>query len=103
MALYEHVCIDPTCKHEWEDEYSIKDDPPELCPKCGQKTAKRLISLGGKGVVELTGQDYVDKIKSDTKQLKKDMHKSEKVYASMLGEDKYQKLQTQMDRRPKRK
>ena len=99
MPTYEHICSNESCKHEWEDNYSIKLDPPKICPKCGLETAKRLISLGGKGVVELYGQDLVDKLKSDTKQLKKDMHKSDKIYANMLGESKYNDLQTRLDRR----
>lgn len=99
MPTYEHACSNESCKHEWEDNYSIKAEPPKTCPKCGLETAKRLISLGGKGVVELYGQDLVDKLKSDAQQLKKDANKSENVYANLLGPDKYQKLQTQMDRR----
>jgi putative FmdB family regulatory protein len=95
MPTYEHLC--ETCKHEWEDMYSIKTDPPKVCPACNAETVKRLISLGGRGVVELTGQDLVDKIKSDVKVLKKDAAASEKVYANLLGEDKYQSLQTRMD------
>jgi len=97
MPDYEHMC--ETCKHEWEATYSIKVDPPTICPACNEPTAKRLISLNVRGVVELTGQDLVDKVKSDAKVLKQDMHKSEKVYANMLGETKYQELQTKIDRR----
>ena len=96
MPTYEHLCN--TCKHEWEDSYSIKADPPKNCPQCQAETVTRLISLGGKGVVELSGQDLVDKVKSDAQQLKKDAAKSEKVYANLLGEDKYHSLQTRMDR-----
>lgn len=95
MPTYEHRC--DTCKHEWEDSYSIKLDPPKECPSCKAETVTRLISLGGKGVVELQGQELIDKIKSDTNQLKKDMAAKEKVYANMLGEDKYHALQTKMD------
>jgi putative FmdB family regulatory protein len=97
MPIYEHMC--ETCKHEWEDEYSIKADPPDTCPACGAKTVKRLISLGGKGVVELTGQDLINKCKEDAKQIKKEMHQNANVYANMLGEDRYNDLQTKMDRR----
>lgn len=102
MPTYEHQCQSPECKHEWEDTYSIKLDPPKLCPKCNQETAKRVISLGSKGVVELTGQDLIDKVKSDTKQLKKEIAKDANKYASLLGEDRYHQLQTQMDRRGRR-
>ena len=40
--IYEYVCTN--CKHEWEDEHSIKDPAKTTCPKCQQETAKRLIS-----------------------------------------------------------
>ena len=99
MPTYEHVC--DSCLHEWEDTYSIKADPPKICPKCGVESARRVISLGGRGVVELYGQELVDKIKGEAKQLKKDMHKSANVYANLLGEDRYHKLQTQLDRQKK--
>ena len=99
MPTYEHKCQIESCQHEWEDSYSIKADPPKVCPKCGAESVKRLISLGGKGVVELYGQDLVEKIKGDAQQLKKDATKSDKVYANLLGESKYHDLQTRMDRR----
>lgn len=102
MPTYEHQCTDKECGHEWEDIYSIVQDPPKVCPKCGKETAMRLISLGGKGVVELTGQDLVDKTKQDIKKLKQDMQSSDKVYANMLGESKYHDLQTKLDKRKRR-
>lgn len=96
MPDYEHRC--DTCKHEWEETYSIKADPPKSCPECKAETVTRLISLGGRGVVELTGQDLVDKIKADGQALKREMHKSENIYANMLGHDKYENLQKQIDK-----
>jgi putative FmdB family regulatory protein len=96
MPTYEHRC--DTCKHEWEADYSIKVDPPKECPSCKAETVTRLISLGGKGVVELTGQELVDKVKADAQQLKKEAHSKEKIYANLLGEQKYQDLQTRMDK-----
>ena len=101
MPEYEHACTNPECKHEWEDEYSIKQDPPKICPKCNQETDVRLISLGGKGVVELYGQDLVDKVKADTKQFKKEIYSDANKYANAIGEAKYNQLQTQLDRRNK--
>lgn len=97
MPTYEHRCDNPECKHEWEEDYSIKADPPKTCPKCKFEGVTRLISLGGKGVVELTGQDLVAKVKADAQQLKKDAAAKEKVYANLLGEQKYHDLQTKMD------
>jgi putative FmdB family regulatory protein len=102
MPDYEHECQNPDCRHFWEDTYSIKQDPPKVCPKCNQETAKRLISLGGRGVVELNGQELIDRVKSDVASMKKDMAKSDKVYANLLGEDKYHKIQTQLDQRKRK-
>ena len=98
MPNYDHVCVNSSCNFEWEDSYSIKADPPKLCPKCNQETAKRQISSTGKGIVELYGQDLVDKVKEDTVKMKKDIYSNEKAYANILGPDKYQQLQTKLDR-----
>ena len=107
MPTYEHVCENEECKHEWEDTYSLKVDPPKICPKCGKETAKRLISLGGKGVVELTGDELIAKLKADGKQLTKEASKNANLYDNLLGKDKqgnsrYHNIQTQMDRRKKK-
>ncbi len=107
MPTYEFKCqavLDGyPCAHEWEEFLSIKAPDPEGCPKCKSKgQVLRLISGGsGRGVVELTGQDLVDKVKTDIRNLKQDAAKSDKVYANLLGDDKYHKLQTQMDRQKK--
>ncbi|HVI39523.1 MAG TPA: zinc ribbon domain-containing protein [Anaerovoracaceae bacterium] len=42
MPTYEYECTD--CKHGWEEDQSIKDDPVKVCPSCKNETAKRLIS-----------------------------------------------------------
>lgn len=103
MPTYEYDC--PT-HGVFEEVHSIKIKL-EHCPQCkedGKETpVKRLISLGGKGVVELTGAELVSKVKADAAQLKKEAAKSEKVYSSLLGEDKYQSLQTSIDRRKREK
>ena len=101
MPDYEHQCQNEECKYEWEASYSIKVDPPKICPKCGKETAKRVISLGARGVVELTGQDLVDHVKSDAKRIQREASKDTNKYASLLGEDRYHQLQTQLDRRKK--
>ena len=98
MPTYLHICENLECNNEWEDFYSINKDPPKICPKCNQETAKRVICGNSKGVVELTGQDLIDKIKSDAKQIKRDAAKSERIYSNLLGETRYQQLQTQMDK-----
>lgn len=104
MPTYEFKCqaeVDgKECAHEWEEVLSIKSPNPEECPQCKTKgKILRLISGGsGKGIVELTGQDLVDKTKDDIKKLKGDMNKSANTYANLLGEDKYHALQTKIDR-----
>ncbi len=98
MALYDYICTDEECKHEWEAEHSIKADPLKVCPKCQKESAKRLISLCGKGVVELTGQELKDSVKADANRLKKEIYREEKKYANVLGESKYQEIQQRMDK-----
>lgn len=89
MPVYEHLC--DACQHEWEDEYSIKIDPPSTCPECkvtGQ--VKRLISLCAPGRVELGRHEMKEKIKEDVRKLKSDANKNENLLANLVGEDKYQ-------------
>jgi putative FmdB family regulatory protein len=100
MPTYLHVC--GSCNYEWEQEYSIKEDPPKICPSCNCETVKRLISLTGKGIVELSGNDLVSKCKSDAQKIKKEISNNEYKYASILGEDKYNNIQTSLDRRRKK-
>lgn len=97
MPTYVHFCEDKNCSHEWEDYYSIKQDPPKVCPKCKQETARRGINNTNVGVVELTGKEYVAKVKADAQKFKKDIYNSEKLYSNVLGESKYQEVQTKLD------
>lgn len=101
MPTYPHICENQECNFEWTDFYSIKQDPPKICPKCNQETAKRVIALSGKGIVELYGQDLVDKCREDAQRIKKEASKDANKYANLLGETKYHNLQTQLDRRGK--
>lgn len=103
MPTYEFLHDLDGCKHEWEEFLSIKAPNPTHCPKCAAEgNITKLISGGsGKGVVELYGQDLADKLKGDTQKLKEEMRKSDKVYANMLGDDKYHALQTRLDNQKK--
>lgn len=47
---YEYICVNLKCKHEWEEEQKISADAFTICPRCKEKTAKRLVS-GGLGFV----------------------------------------------------
>ncbi|HWZ22489.1 MAG TPA: zinc ribbon domain-containing protein [Cytophagaceae bacterium] len=100
MPTYEHICLNESCKNEWEDFYSIMADPPKVCPKCNQETAKRMVSGGsGKGVVELTGQELTDKMKQDVKDIKSRAGRDEKYLANLIGEDRAHKKLLDLQRR----
>jgi putative FmdB family regulatory protein len=101
MPIYEYECP----KHNIFEEIHDIDEKIEFCPMCLEEGVKqevqKVISLCCKGVVELYGQELVSKLKSDAKQIQKEAAKDDNKYASLLGEDKYHKLQTQLDRRNK--
>lgn len=99
MPDYDHQCQNKECAYEWEESYSIMADPPKVCPKCNQETAKRVISSAPRGVVELAGQELIDHLKSDAKKMQREASKDAKKYANLIGEDRYHQIQTQMDRR----
>ncbi|MBL8720429.1 MAG: zinc ribbon domain-containing protein [Myxococcales bacterium] len=44
MPTYEYACR--ACGHHFEEIHKISDPPVEVCPKCGEKQAQRLISQG---------------------------------------------------------
>jgi len=98
MPTYDYEC--PT--HGIFEEFHSTSIKLEQCPQCKEagkdQEIKRLISLGSKGVVELYGNDLVDKLKEDVQKLKGEAAKDEKVYSNLLGEDKYQAMQTKIDR-----
>lgn len=101
MPTYLYLC--EISNEEFEEFHSVSEQLEE-CPICKQKglenhKPKRLINCVSKGVVELYGPDLLAKCKEDAKQIQKDMSKSDKVYSNLLGEDKYNKMQTAMDRR----
>lgn len=100
MPTYEFLHEVDNCKHEWEEFLSMSAPLPACCPKCNAAgNIKRLISGGsGRGIVEIQGQELVDKCKADAKKIKADAAKDEKVYANLLGEQRYQDLQVKMDK-----
>ncbi len=99
MPTYLHQCQDENCKEEWEDYYSMSKDPPTVCPKCNQETAKRVISFQqSRGIVELSGDDYKSAVLADGQRIKKEMYRDERKYANMLGESTYQNMQQRIDK-----
>lgn len=99
MPIYEYECP----KHGIFEEIHGMDEKLELCPMCleegVEQEIEKVISLCGKGVVELYGQELVSKLRHDAKKIQKNAAKDEKKYANLLGESKYQELQTKMDKR----
>jgi putative FmdB family regulatory protein len=54
---YDYACS--ACNHEWEAEQRISEDPLRICPRCGESTARRLVS-GGAGFILKGGGWYAD-------------------------------------------
>lgn len=44
MPFYDYDCTAEACQYKWEVEAKITADKETVCPKCKQKTARRLIS-----------------------------------------------------------
>lgn len=103
MPTYEFRHDLENCKHEWEVFLSMSAPNPTKCPKCEvEGNITKLISGGsGRGIVELQGQELLDKCKADAKQIKQDAAKSETLYANLLGDDKMQALQVRLDNQKK--
>ena len=89
MPTYDFLCLNESCKNEF-DEFQSMNDPYPPCPKCGCTEIKRLISQGSSVKVELYGQELMSKLRSDGLKLKKQAYKDEKLLANIVGEDKYQ-------------
>jgi len=57
MPTYEYGCA--ACGHEWEESQRITAAPTEVCPKCAERKAHRLIS-GGTNFILKGGGWYSD-------------------------------------------
>jgi putative FmdB family regulatory protein len=64
MPTYEYAC--GACGHQWEQVQRIVEAPIEVCPKCAQSTAHRLIS-GGTNFILKGGGWYSDLYSSSKK------------------------------------
>lgn len=102
MPSYDYLC--EVANEEFEEFHSITivlEDCP-LCKKAGRSphAPKRLISGGsGRGIVELSGQELMQQIKSDSLKMKKDIFTSEKKLANIIGESTYHRNETERNRR----
>lgn len=72
MPTYEYICT--SCGNGWEEMQKISEAAIEVCPKCGQSTAKRQIS-GGNFI--LKGGGWYADLYSSTKKSGGDSAKSE--------------------------
>lgn len=101
MPEYLYLC--ETNNQEFETEHSIKVELEE-CQVCKEKglpnhKPKRLIAGRTAARVELSGREYTDKIKSDAAAYKKHVYSNETAYSNLIGESKYQSIQSDMDKR----
>jgi putative FmdB family regulatory protein len=63
MPTYEYAC--DACGHKFEEFQSIKAAPIAVCPKCGKKKVKRLISAGAGFIFKGSGF-YITDYRSDS-------------------------------------
>ncbi len=97
MPTYEHFC--KACNKEFEDSYSIKAEPPNICPLCNTKgKVKRLISSCA-GRVELGHAEFKQKAKEDANSLRRELRKNENLKANIVGEDYYNKYESNRTRK----
>ena len=73
MPTYEYYCRSESCQHEFETFQSMRDDPLQDCPACGQPTLKRKIGTGagiifkGSGFYETDYKRASEKKSGDSK------------------------------------
>lgn len=101
MPTYLYLC--EKNNEEFEEFHSVSEELEE-CPICKSKNLechkpKKLINSTAKGVVELYGKDLINKVKEDAAKIKRESYKNEKLYANLLGENKYQSIQSSIDKK----
>lgn len=45
MPLYQHTCR--ACDLDWQEHYSIHDEPPDTCPECESNDVYRNVTTSG--------------------------------------------------------
>jgi len=95
MPNYDHACYD--CEYEWEEFYSINDEPPTVCPKCGGK-ARRVITGVPACSVKLEGAELKQHIKDERKKIRHQLKSDEKLRANLMGEDKFHNTETNVQK-----
>jgi len=88
MPTYDYKC--EACGHRFEAFQSIKDDPIEKCPSCGNYSVQRLISPGGGLIFKGSGYyitDYRNKNSSYSQAAKNDTPSSTSDSKSTTSSD----------------
>jgi putative FmdB family regulatory protein len=86
MPTYEYGC--EACGHEWEETQRITEAAKEVCPKCAERKAHRLIS-GGTNFILKGGGWYSDLYASQKPASKKaDANGASATDSSAKGETK---------------
>ena len=103
MPTYEYAHKTSTCQHEWEETRSIVRCFPteeDTCPSCGAKGNITLLVSGGSGrhKVELGRRELIEKTNADAQALRREVYSNENTYANLLGEQRYNELQSRYDR-----
>ena len=83
MPTYEHKCRE--CEHQWEEVYSMHDDPPTTCPECECENVYRMIFAPGKVEVMLEGRELAQKLWKEGKDLARKARTDEKLAADLYG------------------
>src|SRR5437763_12485726 len=63
MPTYEYACS--ACGHHFEEFQSIKAKPTTLCPECGKRKVRRLISAGA-GLIFKGSGFYITDYRSES-------------------------------------
>jgi putative FmdB family regulatory protein len=85
MPTYEYAC--GACGHQWEQVQRIVEAPIEVCPKCAQSTAHRLISQGTNFILKGGGW-YSDLYSSSKKGSEKSSEPSSSASSSASTDTK---------------
>jgi putative FmdB family regulatory protein len=96
MPTYEYAC--GACGHEWEQVQRIVEAPIEVCPKCAQSAAHRLIS-GGTNFI-LKGGGWYSDLYSSSKKASEKASESTEAASSNGSSDGAAKSEPKTDPKP---
>lgn len=97
MPSYDHICQE--CNFEWSDFYSVKQDPPKVCPQCNvEGKVKRLISDNISVKMVLSNREFQENLKNEQAKIAKQVKTDENFKANLAGEEKYQNMKSESDR-----